>query len=77
MCRCRCFTPTPEELLLHLDEVKIIKCNTEPIGILWENAHVTWRDRLPRYILQVFIVLFIVIGGFFFISFLNILIPPI
>lgn len=57
--------------------MKVVACNTEPIGVLWENAHFSWRNRLPRYILQVFIVLFIIFAGFFLISFLNILIPPI
>lgn len=33
--------------------------------------------RIPRLLLQLIIVLSIIIGGFIFISFLNILVPPI
>ncbi len=33
--------------------------------------------RIPRYLLQIIIILGVVFGGFFFISFLNILVPPI
>lgn len=39
--------------------------------------HFTWRMRIPRLLLQLIIVLGIIIGGFIFISFLNILVPPI
>lgn len=76
LCRCRCFQPIPDDLLYGGEQIKVVACNTEPIGVLWENAHFTWKMRLPRYVLQIFLVLFIVVAGFFFISFLNILIPP-
>jgi hypothetical protein len=33
--------------------------------------------RIPRLILQLFIVLAFIVGGFIFVSFLNILVPPI
>lgn len=64
-------------MCLNGSDVKVVACNTEPTGVLWENAHFTWRMRIPRYILQVIVVLGVVFAGFFFISFLNILVPPI
>lgn len=58
-------------------KLKIMACNTEPTGIIWENAHFNWRMRIPRILVQLLIVLSIIVGGFIFISFLNILVPPI
>ena len=74
---CSCCKQKPENLCLNGGDVRVVACNTEPSGILWENAHFTWKMRIPRYLLQVVIILAVVFGGFFFISFLNILIPPI
>ena len=48
----------------------------QPGGILWENVHITWKTRWLRFLLQVFILLLILAGGFLIISLLNISNPP-
>ena len=74
-CQC-CRDPPPEKMLLNGERVYIEPCDVQPGGILWENVHVTWKTRWMRFFFQSLLLLVLVIGGFLFISYLNIAVQP-
>ena len=63
-------------MLLDNKLIGLKRCDTEPTGIIWENAHVTWKTRWLRMILQFVIIVSVIAGGFLLIAFLNVLVPP-
>lgn len=50
-------------------------CHTQPGEIIWENQHITWKSRCVRAVLQNLFLLLLIVIGFLFVSFLNILTP--
>lgn len=59
-------------MLLNGERVYIEPCEVQPGGILWENVHVTWKTRWMRFFFQSLLLLVLIVGGFLFISYLNI-----
>ena len=74
---CRGDKVPDEELLMDGEIPEIKDCQTQPGGILWENMHISGKNRWLRGLLQFFLLLVLISFGFLLISLLNIMVPSI
>lgn len=76
-CCAHCRREPDENLLIDGQLPYVKKCLTEPSGIIWQNMHITWKTRWMRMVCQVIVLALLLVGGFLFLSFLNIASPSI